>query len=57
MKHFLSSLPYPNKDHWSIVHHPDRLIVGSSNHVIGSDEHMLGKTLHPDVRKSKEPAA
>jgi polyphosphate kinase 2 len=27
MKHFLSSLPYPNKDHL-VVHHPDRLIVG-----------------------------
>jgi hypothetical protein len=39
MKHFLSSLPYPNKDNL-VVHHPDRLIVGSSNHVIGSDDHI-----------------
>jgi hypothetical protein len=56
MKHFLSSLPYPNKDHL-VVHHPDRLIVGSSSHVIGTDDHILGKTLHPDIRKPKMPAA
>jgi polyphosphate kinase 2 (PPK2 family) len=55
MKHFLSSLPYPNKDHL-VVHHPDRLIVGSSSHVIGTDDHILGKTLHPDIRKPKMPA-
>ncbi|MCZ4291336.1 polyphosphate kinase 2 [Hoeflea alexandrii] len=55
MKHFLSSLPYPNKDHL-VVHHPDRLIVGSSSHVIGTDDHILGKTLHPDVRKPKMSA-
>ena len=54
MKHFLSSLPYPNKDKL-IVHHPDRLIVGSSSHVIGADDHILGKTLHPDIRKQSSP--
>ena len=47
MKHFLSSLPYPNKDRM-VVHHPDRLIVGAGSHVIGADDHILGKTLHPD---------
>lgn len=55
MKHFLSSLPYPNKDR-SVVHAPDRLIVGSSSHVIGADDHILGKTLHPDIRKPKASA-
>ena len=50
MKHFLSSLPYPNKDRM-VVHHPDRLIVGAGSHVIGADDHILGKTLHPDFRK------
>ncbi|WP_245304357.1 polyphosphate kinase 2 [Hoeflea olei] len=55
MKHFLSSLPYPNKDH-TIVHHPDRLIVGTTSHVIGTADHILGKTLHPDTRKPKKQA-
>lgn len=49
MQHFLSSLPYPDKDH-HVVHGPDPLIVGSSHHVIGGSEHILGKSLHPDHR-------
>jgi polyphosphate kinase 2 len=53
MRHFLTSLPYPNKDR-SIVSQPDPLIVGVSHHVIGSDQHILGKTLHPEVRKPKD---
>lgn len=51
MMHFLSSLPYPNKD-YSVVTEPDQLIVGSGSHVIGRDEHILGKTLHPEKRRS-----
>jgi hypothetical protein len=51
MRHFLASLPYPNKD-THIVDAPDELIVGSSAHVIGRDENILGKTLHPDKRRS-----
>ncbi|MCB1381934.1 MAG: polyphosphate kinase 2 [Notoacmeibacter sp.] len=50
MRHFLYSLPYPNKNK-HVVHAPDPLIVGSTHHVIGQDEHILGKTLHPDLRK------
>lgn len=50
MRHFLNSLPYPNKD-THLVHAPDPLIVGASHHVIGHAEHILGKTLHPDLRK------
>ncbi len=50
MQHFLSSLPYPNKDH-RIVHGPDPLIVGHSGHVIGRDSHILGKSLHPSLKK------
>lgn len=38
MQHFLSSLPYPNKDK-SVVRGPDPLIVGSSHHVIGNSDH------------------
>ncbi|WP_350334172.1 polyphosphate kinase 2 [Coralliovum pocilloporae] len=46
MQHFLSNLPYPNKNN-KIVHDPDPLIVGHSAHVIGQNEHILGKSLHP----------
>jgi len=50
MQHFLSSLPYPNKD-LSIVRGPDPLIVGSTAHVIGNDMHIIEKTVHPDLRR------
>jgi polyphosphate kinase 2 len=50
MTHFLWSLPYPNKDH-SIVHAPDPLIVGSTEHVIGRDMHIIDKTVHPDLKR------
>ena len=42
MQHFLSSLPYPNKD-LNVVHGPDPLIIGSSGQVIGRSEHILEK--------------
>jgi polyphosphate kinase len=51
MRHFLSTLPYPNRNH-HVVEHPDPLIVGSGSHVIGRDVHILGKTLHPDKRRA-----
>ncbi|SNZ07769.1 polyphosphate kinase 2 [Cohaesibacter gelatinilyticus] len=50
MQHFLSSLPYPNKDP-RIVNGPDPLIVGHSSHVIGEDAHILGKSLHPNLKR------
>ncbi len=50
MQHFLSSLPYPEKDK-HIVHGPDPLIVGHSSQVIGNSEHILGSTMHPDMRR------
>ena len=34
----------------------DPLIVGSSAHVVHASEHILGKSLHPEVRKAKQPA-
>ena len=55
MQHFLSSLPYPNKD-TSIVRGPDPLIVGSTAHVIGNDMHIIEKTVHPNLRRDT-PAA
>ena len=51
MRHFLSSLPYPEKDVHAIGH-PDPLIVGSSAHVIGRADHILGASLHPDHRRT-----
>jgi polyphosphate kinase len=55
MQHFLSSLPYADKDH-SIVTGADRLIVGASAHVIGTDMHIIGKTVHPALKRGR-PAA
>ncbi|MFO1122078.1 MAG: polyphosphate kinase 2 [Hyphomicrobiales bacterium] len=46
MQHFLSALPYPNKNR-KVVTGADPLIVGSTAHVIGRDEHILGKSLRP----------
>ncbi|MGD1888761.1 MAG: polyphosphate kinase 2, partial [Cohaesibacteraceae bacterium] len=47
MRHFLWSLPYPDKAR-EIVRGPDPLIVGHSGAGSGRDEHILGKTLHPN---------
>lgn len=49
MRHFLSTLDYPDKDH-SIVSDPDPLIVGQAHHVIHRSEHILGTTLRPEAR-------
>jgi polyphosphate kinase 2 len=50
MQHFLSALPYPNKDH-SVVTGPDPLIVGSTEHVIGRDMKLIDKSMHPDLKR------
>jgi hypothetical protein len=42
MRHFLFTLPYPEKNE-RVIHAPDPLIVGSSMHVIGADRHILGQ--------------
>lgn len=52
MQHFLSNLSYPDKDK-HVVRGPDPLIVGSASHVVHRSEHILGKSLHPDLRRSK----
>ena len=52
MRHFLSTLDYPNKDA-HVVGHPDPLIVGSTAHVIGRAEHILGSSIHPDMKRTK----
>ncbi len=49
MRHFLSTLDYPGKDH-DVVGEPDPLIVGQAHHVIHRSEHILGTALHPEAR-------
>lgn len=52
MAHFLSCLPYPDKDQ-QLVGTPDPLIIGSSGDVIGKSAHILGSSLHPDHRRTR----
>jgi polyphosphate kinase 2 len=49
MLHFLSSVPYDNKDHRVVVG-PDPLIVGSSALVIGGSVNILEAAVHPAKR-------
>ncbi len=51
MRHFLSTVEYPDKDH-ELVNHPDPLIVGHASQVIHNASHILGASLHPDQRHS-----
>ncbi len=53
MRHFLSSLPYPDKDE-RIVCRVDPLIVGSSAHVIGASDHIISATVHPDLKRGRK---
>ena len=53
MRHFLNSIPYPDKD-TKIVHEPDPLIVGRTDHVIGRSDHVLAASLHPEKRKDSK---
>ncbi|MEM9206862.1 MAG: polyphosphate kinase 2 [Pseudomonadota bacterium] len=50
MRHFLSSVPYPNKSP-DVLRGPDPLIVGRSTEVIKHDHHILGKSLHPELQR------
>jgi len=52
MRHFLSTLDYPNKNE-HVVGHADPLIVGSTSHVIGRSQHILGKSIHPDMKRAR----
>ncbi|SLN26609.1 Polyphosphate kinase 2 (PPK2) [Pseudoruegeria aquimaris] len=49
MRHFLSTVDYPDKDP-EIALPPDPLIVGSAGHVVHGSDHILGASLHPDLR-------
>ncbi|KEO59917.1 polyphosphate kinase 2 [Thioclava indica] len=55
MRHFLSTLDYPDKD-YEIASGPDPLIVGNASHVVHSADHILGASMHPDQRKTSRKA-
>ncbi|MEX1662177.1 polyphosphate kinase 2 [uncultured Thioclava sp.] len=55
MRHFLSTLDYPDKD-YEVASGPDPLIVGHASHVVQSADHIFGTSLHPDQRKRAKPA-
>lgn len=48
MRHFLSALPYPNKNK-KVVTEPNPLIVGHSSHVIGRNSDIAGKVRLPEA--------
>ncbi|MCI2397863.1 polyphosphate kinase 2 [Aliiroseovarius subalbicans] len=50
MRHFLSTIDYPDKDE-TIAHAPDPLIIGHASQVIHGSDHILGASLHPDHRR------
>ncbi len=52
MRHFLSTLDYPDKD-FEIATPPDPLIVGRASHVVHNSEHILGAAIHPEKRRKK----
>ncbi len=52
MRHFLSTLDYPNKN-LDVATPPDPLIVGRASHVIHGSDHILGASVHPDQRISR----
>ena len=49
MRHFLSTLDYPDKDE-SIILPVDPLIVGRASQVLQKTEHILETATHPDTR-------
>lgn len=54
MQHFLSTIPYPDKDE-SVVTGPDPFIVGSSSLVIGrAGDALLDHTVHPEKRRKQK---
>ena len=51
MRHFLSTVDYPEKD-WSVIGAPDPLIVGGARQVLGGTGHILDAATHPAVRRA-----
>ena len=51
MRHFLSTLDYPGKDH-KVACAPDPKIVHHAGRVVHEADHILSSSLHPKTRKS-----
>jgi polyphosphate kinase 2 len=51
MKHFLSTIDYPNKDH-AAIGQPDPLIVGRASQVLQGAGHILDAAKHPAIRQA-----
>ena len=50
LRHFLSSVDYPEKDR-SVIGAPDPLIVGGARQVLGGVGHILDAATHPAIRR------
>lgn len=50
MRHFLSTLEYPEKD-YDVVGHPDPALVGRASQVIRAADRILHVATHPDLRQ------
>jgi polyphosphate kinase 2 (PPK2 family) len=52
MQHFLAAMPYPNRDK-SVATAPDKLIVGTTDHVVGRDSRIIDKSTRPDLKRGR----
>jgi len=50
MRHFLSTIDYPNKDH-AAVGSPDPLIVGRAQQVLGAASDIYDAATHPAMQR------
>jgi polyphosphate kinase len=50
MRHFLSTVDYPNKDH-AVVGTPDPLIVGRAAQILGDDASIYDAATHPAMQR------
>lgn len=52
MKHFLSTLEYPDKDE-AVATAPDPLIVGHASHMVEHGSDTFATSMHPELRKGR----
>jgi len=50
MRHFLSTVDYPNKNH-EVIGTPDPLIVGRAAQVLAEDSHIYDAATHPSMQR------
>lgn len=56
MRHFLSTIDYPGKNH-KVIGTPDPLIVGRASQVLNGVGHILNSAHRPAARRRAEPSA